>query len=114
MNGSFRQSMAWLHTWVGLLLGWLLVAIFITGTSAYFRQEITLWMEPETHDSTLTPNTLDMAVAVLNDKASDARSWDISLPSARHTVEQRSLGVFCCGGRRQRGRKARPGCWESV
>ena len=67
MNGSFRQSMAWLHTWVGLLLGWLLVAIFITGTSAYFREEITLWMEPETHDSTLTPNTLDMAVAVLND-----------------------------------------------
>ena len=68
MNKSFRQSMAWLHTWVGLLLGWLLVAIFITGTSAYFRQEIPLWMEPETHDSTLTPNTLDMAVAVLNDK----------------------------------------------
>ena len=88
MNGSFRQSMAWLHTWVGLLLGWLLVAIFITGTSAYFREEITLWMEPETHDSTLTPNTLDMAVAVLNDKASDARSWDISLPSARHTVAE--------------------------
>ena len=42
MNKSFRQSMAWLHTWTGLLLGWLLVAIFITGTSAYFREEITL------------------------------------------------------------------------
>ncbi|HAB08009.1 MAG TPA: hypothetical protein DCE38_06005, partial [Alcanivorax sp.] len=36
--------MAWLHTWSGLLLGWLLLAMFVTGTSAYFREEISLWM----------------------------------------------------------------------
>src|SRR3546814_4435583 len=39
--------MAWLHTWTGLLLGWLLFAIFVTGTSAYFQEEITRWMTPE-------------------------------------------------------------------
>ena len=88
MNKSFRQSMAWLHTWVGLLLGWLLVAIFITGTSAYFREEITLWMQPELHDSTLQPATVELAMAALNAKASDAKSWDISLPGARQTAAE--------------------------
>src|SRR3546814_12240603 len=43
VKGGFRQSMAWLHTWTGLLLGWLLFAIFVTGTSAYFQEEITRW-----------------------------------------------------------------------
>ncbi len=47
MKSGFRQSMAWLHTWTGLLLGWLLFAIFVTGTSAYFQEEITRWMTPE-------------------------------------------------------------------
>ena len=32
MKEGFRQSMAWLHTWSGLLFGWLLFAIFLTGT----------------------------------------------------------------------------------
>lgn len=26
----FRQSMAWLHAWVGLLIGWVLYFMFIT------------------------------------------------------------------------------------
>ncbi|WP_077146996.1 PepSY domain-containing protein [Sphingopyxis sp. KK2] len=47
MKNGFRQSMAWLHTWTGLLLGWLLFAIFVTGTSSYFQEEITAWMTPE-------------------------------------------------------------------
>ena len=86
MNKSFRQSMAWLHTWAGLLLGWLLVAIFITGTSAYFREEITLWMQPEVHDSTLQPGTVELAMAALNAKAPDAKSWDINLPGPRQAA----------------------------
>src|SRR5690606_20527900 len=40
---GFRQANSWLHTWSGLLLGWLLFAIFLTGTLSYFRQEITYW-----------------------------------------------------------------------
>ncbi len=47
MKQGFRQSMAWLHTWAGLLLGWLLYAIFVTGTSAFFQEETTRWMTPE-------------------------------------------------------------------
>ena len=37
MKEGFRQAMAWLHTWAGLTFGWLLFAIFLTGTLAYFK-----------------------------------------------------------------------------
>ena len=46
---GFRQAMAWLHTWAGLILGWLLFAIFLTGTLSFFRSEFNLWMRPELH-----------------------------------------------------------------
>ena len=49
-NKSFRQSMGWLHRWAGLLLGWLLFAIFLTGTLTVFDKEITWWMQPELSD----------------------------------------------------------------
>ena len=35
-----RQSMSWLHTWASLILGWLLYAIFVTGTLSFFQNEI--------------------------------------------------------------------------
>ena len=41
-----RQSMSWLHTWASLILGWLLYAIFLTGTLSFFQNEITVWMKP--------------------------------------------------------------------
>ncbi|MDA1172880.1 MAG: PepSY-associated TM helix domain-containing protein, partial [Proteobacteria bacterium] len=44
-----RQSMSWLHTWASLILGWLLYAIFVTGTLSFFQNEISTWMKPETH-----------------------------------------------------------------
>lgn len=75
--------MAWLHTWSGLLLGWLLLIIFVTGTSAYFREEISLWMEPELHHSNATPQTAELAWQALNQRAPDAKSWDIILPDER-------------------------------
>jgi len=36
--------MAWLHTWAGLLTGWLLYFVFIIGTFAYVNREVTRWM----------------------------------------------------------------------
>ena len=41
---TLRQSMAWIHGWLGLLAGWILFAMFLTGTASYFRPEITQWM----------------------------------------------------------------------
>lgn len=44
---SFRQAMAWLHAWSGLVVGWVLFAIFVTGTASYYRTDISDWMRPE-------------------------------------------------------------------
>ncbi|MEH6817893.1 MAG: PepSY-associated TM helix domain-containing protein, partial [Pseudoalteromonas distincta] len=46
MKDSFFRSMTWLHTWVGLLVCWLLYLIFFAGTLSFFRDEITLWNQP--------------------------------------------------------------------
>lgn len=46
-EGSLRQRMAWLHTWVGLLFGWLAFSVFVTGALSVYAPEISRWMKPE-------------------------------------------------------------------
>ncbi len=48
MYSSFRQSMAWLHTWFGLVLGFVLMACFFFGSLSVFDREIDRWAIPET------------------------------------------------------------------
>ena len=86
MNGSLRQSMAWLHTWSGLLFGWILFAMFMTGTATYFRPEITRWMEPETGRPAGYMQAAEGAVAYLSWVAPDAQSWNITLPDERQAT----------------------------
>lgn len=84
MKDGFRQSMAWLHTWTGLVVAWVLFFVFVTGTAGYFTSEITHWMEPElplhqpmpaeSRDSLVT-----MALARLEKRAPKAQSWEITL-----------------------------------
>lgn len=83
MKDGFRQAMAWLHTWSGLVVGWLLFAIFVTGTLAYFRPEITQWMQPELPREGSTAQHATAAERYLRDVAPVARSWIISLPDER-------------------------------
>ena len=84
-----RQSMAWLHTWASLLLGWLLYAIFVTGTLSFFQNEITIWMKPELHQSLTHQNQQQQtatAIAYLQQHAPQAGSWSINLPTQRQTT----------------------------
>lgn len=83
MKGGLRQSMAWLHTWTGLLVGWLLLAIFMTGTSAYFQDEITRWMQPEIHGERDPVAAAEGVVGWLGEHAPDAASWSMMLPGHR-------------------------------
>ncbi|MET0535656.1 MAG: PepSY-associated TM helix domain-containing protein, partial [Steroidobacter sp.] len=48
MLQSFRQSMTWLHTWFGLVLGYVLVVVFFFGALSVFDREIDRWAIPET------------------------------------------------------------------
>ena len=85
MKDAFRQSMAWLHTWVGLVAGWLLFFVFVTGTAGYFQQEISRWMQPE-RVVTVAPAEVDRTI--LTDRAIErlttvapvAASWQITFP----------------------------------
>lgn len=96
MREGLRQSMAWLHTWSGLLVCWVLLLIFMGGTSAYYRDEITLWMKPELHASAAAVSTLPPAaiaghtVAALQERAPKATAWYIGLPNERNPVVQAS------------------------
>ena len=63
MKNSFSQAMAWLHTWAGLIIGWLLFVIFVGGTLACFDKEIGDWMRPALHDAPSAPLSFAPAVA---------------------------------------------------
>lgn len=89
---GFRQAMAWLHTWAGLVLGWLLFAIFLTGTLSFFRAEFNLWMRPEMHGlpsasaiqgPQAQAQTAQKAMDALVRKVPDVTQWIMHLPDAR-------------------------------
>lgn len=78
--------MAGLHLWAGLLGGWLLIAIFVTGGISYYRDELTQWLRPEIP---ARPAMLDQAAAAQRALGTLARQgagfdeWHLILPGAR-------------------------------
>ena len=78
--------MTWLHTWCGLVVGWVLFAIFFSGTLAVFRQEIDYWMTPELHAPMAKADLPAVAQRVLQDVAPEAARWQIDLPGNRVPV----------------------------
>ena len=80
--------MSWLHTWCGLVCGWLLCAIFLTGSISVFRESITLWMQglplEGSGQPALSPQerlqALRLAEQHLSKTAPDASIWRIGLP----------------------------------
>lgn len=88
-NKGIRQSMAWLHTWTGLIFGWLLFAIFLMGTSAYYRHHINLWMQPQLAQYQVNQDVaVKTAVEYLNKNAADAKSWYVSLANQENPVNK--------------------------
>lgn len=80
---GLRQAMAWLHTWSGLILGWLMFVIFFTGTLSFAREEISLWMHPEAHRVTESADPARVGLAHLQQQAPQATRWWITLPGPR-------------------------------
>ncbi len=83
---GFRQRMADLHTWVGLLLGWVLYAMFLTGTVAYFKDELSQWMRPELSRQVAVPEPALVAQRMadrFSERLPDATQWTMRLPDAR-------------------------------
>lgn len=88
-NEGPRQSMSWLHTWASLILGWLLYAIFLTGTLSFFKNEITVWMTPEVHQSVPASSQIQQTQVALNylqQNHPNAGAWNILLPNTRQNA----------------------------
>ncbi|MCQ8878264.1 PepSY domain-containing protein [Pseudoalteromonas shioyasakiensis] len=90
MKDSFFRSMTWMHTWVGLLVCWLLYLIFFAGTVSFFRDEITLWSKPALHDAHVPQERIGLqhqqiiaGVEYLKTVAPESNRWGIYLPSER-------------------------------
>lgn len=47
MFQNFRLAMAWVHTWFGLFLGFVLMMVFFFGSLSVFDREIDRWAIPE-------------------------------------------------------------------
>ncbi len=83
MSQGFRQSQAGLHTWSGLLVGWILYLIFLNGAVSYWRDEITRWAQPELAATRDLETVARGAITHLNAVAPRAKSWQIALPNER-------------------------------
>ena len=103
MKGNVRKSMTWLHTWSSVLVGWLLFAIFFTGTLSFFRTEITYWMQPEQHAAVPSEKALEHGLRYLAINAPNASEWQLSLPDARSNTLDLSWRDANAGNERRRG-----------
>ena len=97
---NFRQAMTWVHTWFGLVLGFVLMAAFFFGALSVFDREIDRWAVPASRfaaqpmpsfDKLLQPIFADMqpskeSLAELKDKV------DGPLPTRFDTV--RNWGAY--------------------
>lgn len=87
MKKGFRQSMNWLHTYSGLLVGWMLFMVFAAGTASYFKDEITFWMKPELHLAgramPAQHEVAEHAFASLQQRAPHSTRWFVSMPTER-------------------------------
>jgi len=85
--------MSGLHTWGGLVFGWLLMAIFVAGTICVFNGPITAWMSgnPEREPGPLpgeqAAQAMTVAVQYLQQAAPDTHEWMIQLTKTRLNLQ---------------------------
>lgn len=83
MSKGFRQSQAFLHTWSGMLLGWILFLVFVAGSLAFWREGLNRWTRPELARIEQPMRVLAGSQAFLAKTAPDAKSWFIPIVTDR-------------------------------
>ncbi|WP_083745136.1 PepSY domain-containing protein [Variovorax sp. KK3] len=81
--------MSELHTWAGLLLGWVLYAMFLTGTVSYFKDELSQWSRPELPHQAQVLDPAEVAQRVAGQLAvlaPGSTQWSFGLPNARNNT----------------------------
>ncbi|GBR71881.1 hypothetical protein AA103587_2582 [Gluconobacter kanchanaburiensis NBRC 103587] len=76
--------MALVHTTLGLVTGWVLFAIALSGSLSVFRQEISLWARPELSVTPSDPLLVDLhALNWLSQHAGHAGAWYLTAANER-------------------------------
>ena len=91
---DFRHAMHWAHTWLGVVLGIVMFAVFWMGTLTIFAPEIDQWMIPETrivHDE--RDVSYDHLLAQIPPEARASDYINFVVPSERHPA----IGFFYQG-----------------
>jgi len=87
MRETFRLSMAYLHTWLGLVIGFVLMAVFFFGSLSVFDREIDRWSVPETRAQAAPFPSFDRSVTpIINAVKPDPESVE-------HTAAE-AIGVL--------------------
>ena len=63
MGETFRQAMAYLHTWLGLVLGFVLMSCFFFGSLSVFDRELDRWSVPESRGAAQPLPSFDKVIA---------------------------------------------------
>ena len=72
--------LSWIHSWTGLVFGWVLFAIFLTGTLTVFDNEITYWMQPELQEVASDAGHLGGSFTQMAEQAFTADRTDLYVP----------------------------------
>lgn len=76
-----RQAMAWLHTWLGLILGFVLMVCFFFGALSVFDREIDRWAIPSTRfDPMPMPSFDERLLPVFEAALPDQAEYDALMP----------------------------------
>lgn len=81
---GYRLLMSDVHTWFGLLLGWLLFTIFLMGTVSYFNHELTAWMQPEI-PAVSQPSALPLSSQYLPNMAQTSEPFGVAITHLQAT-----------------------------
>lgn len=77
-----------IHIWAGLLAGWILYAMFLTGTVSFFRDEITQYMQPELQTSDMAAlsagHLAQNLISKIRQSAPDSTQISLTLPTHRN------------------------------
>jgi len=82
MFTSFRLSMTWMHTWLGLVLGYVLMICFFFGAMSVFDREIDRWAIPETRFEPQTLPSFDTLLLPIFERMQPSKE-SLALASAR-------------------------------
>ena len=88
MFQNFRQSMTWLHTWFGLVIGFVLIVVFFFGSLSVFDREFDRWAIPETRfDPQPMPSFDQVLLPALKKIEPDAADYAANMPLLHDTAQ---------------------------